>query len=239
VLLVLAALGWAVTVFEARSMRQMADMSGMPGMPGMPGASSSGFLFLSVWTAMMVAMMFPSVAPAAAAVAAPGESRRQAGRPTARAWSFLFGYLTIWSVVGVVAYLLSLIVPDVGMAGPGLRVSRPAIGALILIIAGVYQWSPLKTRFLGNCRSPLGFVRQEWGTGVAGAFRLGIAHGAQCVGCCGALMLVLLAVGMMDLAWMALVAAIIFAEKVVPSGPFVGRVAGAAFLASGIAMVVT
>lgn len=254
VLLVLAAFGWAVTVFEARSMSRMAgmsqmsdmsrmsdmsDMSSMPGMPRMPGKFSSGLPFLSVWTAMMVAMMFPSVAPAAAAVMALGESRRQANRGAARIWIFLLGYLAVWAAVGVGAYLLSLIVPDVGMAAPGLRVSRPVIAGLILAVAGVYQWSPLKKRFLGRCRPPLDIVRREGGTGAIGAFRLGITHGAQCAGCCGGLMLVLLAVGLMNLGWMALVAAIIFAEKVVPSGPFVGRVAGAAFLASGIVMMVT
>lgn len=243
-LLVLAALGWAVTIVEARSMghmadmRQMADMSGMPGMPGMPGASPSGFLFLSVWTAMMVAMMFPSVAPAAAAVTALGESPRQAGRPAGPAWSFLIGYLAIWSLVGVGVYLLSVIVPDVGMAGPGFRASRPAIGALILIMAGVYQLSPVKRLFLGQCRTPLDSLRQEWGTGAIGSLRVGITHGALCVGCCGGLMLVLLAVGLMNLGWMALLAAVIFLEKVAPYGPRVGKFAGVALLASGIVMLI-
>lgn len=244
-LLALAALGWAVTIVEARSMgqmtgmRQMGDMSAMPGMPGMPGASSSGLLFLAVWTAMMVAMMFPSVAPAAVAVTALGERRGPAGRPAGPAWSFLIGYLAIWSLLGVGVYLLSVIVPDVGMAGPGLRASRPVIGALILIIAGVYQWSPVKRLFLGQCRTPVDSLRQEWEAGAIGSLRVGITHGTLCVGCCGGLMLVLLAVGVMNLSWMALLAAVIFLEKVVPYGPRVGKFAGVALLASGIVMLVS
>lgn len=231
-LLVLAALGWAVTVFAARSMGQMADM------PGMPAASFSGSQFLSVWTAMMVAMMFPSIAPIATALTVVGDSRRQAGQRAAPTWIFLLGYLTVWCVVGVGAYLLSLVVPDAGMAAPGVHASRPVIGGIILILAGVYQWSPLKKLFLGSCRSPLG-VLQEWGKGTIGTFRLGITHGAQCVGCCGGLMLVLFAVGVMNLGWMALLAAVIFAEKVVPHGPDVGKLAGAALLVSGIVMLGT
>ena len=229
-LLALAALGWAATVFEAHSMSRMADMSGMP---GMSAASSPALSFLSVWTAMMVAMMFPSLAPVVAA--AGGDGRLQAGRGAAPTLIFLLGYLAVWAAVGVGAYVLSLIVPGVRMAAPGLRGARPFIGGLVLVVAGVYQWSPLKKLFLGNCRSPLSLLQQDWGTGALGAFRLGIAHGAQCVGCCGGLMLALFAVGVMNLSWMALVAAVIFAEKAVPRGPSVGKLAGAALLAFGIA----
>jgi predicted metal-binding membrane protein len=228
-LLALAALGWAATVFASHSMSRMADMSGMP---GMSAASSPALAFLSVWTAMMVAMMFPSLAPVVAT--AGGDGRLQAGRRAARTLIFLIGYLAVWAAVGVGAYVLSLIAPDVRMAAPGLRGVRPVIAGLVLAVAGVYQWSPLKKLFLGRCRSPLDLARCEWGTGAIGAFRLGIAHGAQCVGCCGGLMLALFAVGVMSLSWMALVAAVIFAEKVVPQGPSVGKLAGAALLAFGV-----
>lgn len=232
VLLVVAAIGWAVTIFQARSMGQMA------GMPGMSATSSAAVPFLSAWIAMMVAMMFPSFAPTAMVFAAVDHSRRHVGRRPAPMWAFLLGYLLTWGMVGAGAYLLSLIVPDVSMTAPGLRVSHPVIGGLILIFAGVYQWSPLKRLCLGHCRSPLVFFHQEWQEGTLGAYRLGITHGTHCVGCCGGLMLVLFTVGLMNLGWMALVAAAIFAEKVVPVGPLVGRLASVAFLVSGVAMSV-
>jgi predicted metal-binding membrane protein len=232
VLLALAAIGWAVTIFQARSMGEMA------GMPGMSATASPALPFLSVWIAMMVAMMFPSVAPTTAVFAAVGHTRSHAGRRAAPTWAFLLGYLMTWGMFGAGAYLLSLVASDVSMMAPGLRVSHPVIGGLILIFAGVYQWSPLKRLWLGHCRSPLVFFQQEWQEGAIGAFRLGFTHGAHCVGCCAGLMLVLFAVGLMNLGWMALVAAAIFAEKVVPSGPLVGKLAGVAFLVSGVAMSV-
>lgn len=231
VLLVSAAIGWAVTIFQTRS---MSDMGGMPGMPPMP---SPALLFLSVWVAMMVAMMFPSIAPMVAVFTTVSHNRRQAGRRAAPTWVFLLGYLTIWSIFGAGAYLLSLIVPEVGMTAPGLRAYNPVIGGLTLIFAGFYQWSPLKRVCLEHCRSPLGFLTQEWRDGIGGAFRLGIAHGGHCVGCCWGLMLVLFAVGLMNLSWMVLLAAVIFAEKVVPHGPLVGKVAGVAILMSGGAIL--
>jgi len=186
--------------------------------------------------AMMVAMMFPSVAPGVTAFAAVSRDRRQTGRRGAPAWVFLFGYLALWGLFGAGAYLLSLVVPDVGMTEPGLRASNPLAGGLILIFAGFYQWSPLKRSCLEHFRSPLAFLQQEWREGALGAFRSGIAHGAHCVGCSGGLMFVPFAVGLMNLGWMVLLAAVIFAEKVAPHGPLVGRLAGVTLFTSGVAM---
>ena len=236
-LLVLTALAWAVTVFQAGSRTGMSGMSGMFSMSGMPPTSSPAAPFLSAWIAMMVAMMFPSVAPAVTAVATVGITRRQVGERVAPAWVFLLGYLAVWGVFGAGAYLLSLIVPDVSMTAPGLRATSPIIAGSILIVAGTYQWSRMKRSCLEHCRSPLVFLQQAWRGGAAGALRLGIAHGAQCVGCCGGLMVVLLAVGLMNLGWMVALAAVFFAEKVIPHGLLAGRVAGAALFIRGVAML--
>jgi predicted metal-binding membrane protein len=208
----------------------------MGGMRGMPPIPSPALLFLLGWIAMMVAMMFPSVAPTVTVFTAVSKDRRQAGGRAAPAWVFLVGYLTIWGLFGAGAYLLSLVVPDVSMATPGLRASSPLIGGLILIVAGFYQWSPLKRSCLEHCRSPLAFFQREWREGAVGAFRSGVAHGTRCVGCSAGLMFVLFAVGLMNLGWMVLLAAVIFAENVVPHGPLIGRLAGVALLISGVAM---
>jgi predicted metal-binding membrane protein len=230
-LLVFAVAGWAVTVIQAQ------NMSGMSGMSGMSPASSPPVPFLSAWVAMMVAMMFPSVAPTVTSFATVAVTRRRAGERVAPAWVFLLGYLAVWSIFGLGAYLLSLLAPDVGMMGPGLRATSPFVAGSILVVAGVYQWSRWKRSCLEHCRSPLAFLQEGWDEGTAGAFRLGLANGVQCIGCCGGLMLVLLAVGLMNLGWMAALATVFFAEKVVPHGPLVGKLAGAAIVITGVAML--
>ena len=163
--------------------------------------------------------------------------RRAAGERPAPTWVFLIGYLSIWSLFGVGAYLLSLVLPAVGMSGPGLRTYSPVAGGLVLILAGAYQWSPLKRVGLKHCRSPLVFLMHGWRDGYVGAFRLGATHAAYCVGCCLGLMIVLFAVGVMNLAWMGLLAAIIFVEKVVPSGQLASQLVGAGLDLYGIAIV--
>lgn len=243
VLLILAAAGWAVIVFQARSMTGMSGMAGMGGMAGMsgmshmPSTSSPPGPFLLAWVAMMVAMMFPSVVPTVATFAAVGHVRRLVGERLAPAWVFLLGYLAVWSMFGAGAYLLSLIVPDVSMTGLGVQAASPIVAGLILIFAGAYQLSRWKGSFLEHCRSPQAFLQQGWRDGAAGAFRLGLDHGAQCVGCCGGLMLILLAVGLMNLGWMVVLAAVFFAEKVAPHGPLAGKLAGAAIFITGVAML--
>ena len=237
VLRILAAAGWAVIVFQARSVTGMSGMAGMSSMSDMSPTSSPAGPFLLAWVAMMVAMMFPSVAPTVTAFATVGHVRRRAGERLAPVWVFLLGYLAVWSTFGAGAYLLSLIVPDVSMTGLGVRAASPIVAGLILIFAGAYQWSRWKGSFLEHCRSPLAFLQQGWRGDAAGAFRLGLDHGVQCVGCCGGLMLILLAVGLMNLGWMVVLAAVFFAEKVVPHGPLAGRLAGVALFITGVAML--
>lgn len=220
----MAAAGWVMTFTQARN---MIDMAMGPAFP----------LFLAVWIAMMVAMMFPSVAPMIMFFSTVSRNHRAAGERTAPTWVFLIGYLSIWTLLGVGAYLLSLVMPAVGMSGPGLLTYSPIAGGLVLILAGAYQWSPLKRASLEHCRSPLGFLMHGWRDGYVGAFRLGATHGAYCVGCCLGLMVVLFAVGMMNLGWMALLATIIFVEKVVPSGQLARTFVGAALDLYGIAIV--
>jgi len=186
---------------------------------------------------MMVAMMFPSVTPVMTLFSTVSRNRHAAGERTAPTWVFLVGYLTIWSLLGAGAYLLSLVMPAVGMSGPGLRTYSPVAGGLVLIAAGMYEWSPLKRVSLEHCRSPLGFLMHGWRAGYVGAFRLGATHGAYCVACCVGLMTVLFAVGLTTLGWMVLLAAIIFVEKVVPGGQLAGKFVGAGLDLYGIAVV--
>jgi predicted metal-binding membrane protein len=203
-------------------------------MPDVPAASPSILAFLALWAAMMAAMMFPSAAPAAVALAIVGRGGVRAG---GRTFVLLAGYLAVWVLFGIGAYAVARVLPGAGMAGSGLLSSNVTAGALLLIFAGLYEWSPVKTTCLDHCRTPQGLLDRRRPNNVVDAVRSGIIYGAQCVGCSGALMFVLFAVGLMNLGWTALLAAVIFIEKVSLRGPLASRVAGAALLALGTAVL--
>jgi len=169
--------------------------------------------FLGVWIVMMAAMMFPSVAPTVSLYA------RMSGRKTATApLLFAAGYLVTWTAAGLVAYGLF----DLGRALLGDQLAWDELGRWLaggtLLVAAVYELTPLKDVCLTKCRSPLGFLVGSWRGGLAGALNMGARHGAWCVGCCWALMASLFALGVMSLAWMAFVAALIALEKTLPWG---------------------
>jgi predicted metal-binding membrane protein len=216
-LLLLAVLAWVVTVRQA---------SGM----GMAAGTMNAQLpvFLAMWVTMMAATMFPSVAPTAILWA---RSITRGSTGAVRAWritSFLSGYLIAWAAYGVVAFAaLRGAQHLVDLSPQGARITGSAIFAL----AGVYQLTPLKDVCLRHCRSPLAQLMHYGSvTGIGRDLRVGVHHGAYCVGCCWAFMLVLVAVGVMNIAAMALLAAIIFLEKLWRRGPALARLAGALFL---------
>jgi predicted metal-binding membrane protein len=220
-LFVLAALAWWSTVDR---------MHGMDHGPG----SDLGALgwFLGVWLVMMAAMMFPSVAPTVALFSAMTKKRS----PTAPL-VFVSGYLLTWTAAGLVAFGIS----EAGgrLLGDALawdRAGRWVAGAT-LVIAAVYELTPLKAVCLTKCRSPLGFLLGSWRNGLTGALRMGAKHGAWCVGCCWALMASLFALGVMSIAWMAFVAALIAAEKTLPWGRVVTYGTAAILLVLGILLV--
>ena len=199
-LFVVAGSGWAWTTHEMRGM----DAGPWTGLGGLSW-------FLGVWVVMMAAMMFPSVAPTVALY-----SRLMKERSPASPWLFAGGYLLVWAAAGLVAY-------GVGVAathalGDTLmwdKSGRELAGAT-LIVAAVYELTPLKDVCLGKCRSPLGALLGSWRDGQVGAVRMGARNGAWCIGCCWALMASLFALGVMSIAWMAVVAGLIAIEKTLP-----------------------
>jgi predicted metal-binding membrane protein len=199
-LLVLAAAGWWWTYEQ---------MQGMDGGPW-TDLGTLGW-FLAVWVVMMGAMMFPSVAPTVALY-----SRMTRSRSAAAPLLFTCGYLLVWAAVGALVYgaaraggLLSGDVLSWDRAGRW-------VAAATLLVAAIYQLTPLKDVCLGHCRSPLGFLLGHWRSGRLGALRMGASHGGWCVGCCWALMAALFALGVMSLVWMVLVAVLIAVEKMLP-----------------------
>jgi len=200
VLFALAGVGWWWTA------RQMRGMDEGP----WTGLGTLGW-FLGVWLVMMAAMMFPSVAPTVALY-----SRMTRRRSPLSPLLFVVGYLVTWVGAGLVAFaLITLVDRAAGDVLAWDRAGRWVAGA-ILVVAAVYELSPLKDVCLGKCRSPLGFLLGAWRDGRGGALRMGARHGAWCVGCCWALMASLFALGVMSVAWMAFVAGLIALEKTLP-----------------------
>jgi predicted metal-binding membrane protein len=199
-LFVFATAGWAWTAHDMR------------GMDNGPWTALGGFgWFLGVWVVMMAAMMFPSVAPTVALY-----SRLMRERQPLAPYAFAGGYLLTWAVAGVVAYGVG--VGASRALGGSIRWDRDgrAIAGATLLVAAVYELTPLKDICLGKCRSPLGALLGSWREGVVGALRMGTKNGGWCVGCCWALMASLFALGVMSIAWMALVAGLIAVEKLLP-----------------------
>jgi predicted metal-binding membrane protein len=207
-----ARLGLVAVLFVLSGVAWWSTADRMRGMDDGPG-TELGTLgwFLGVWLVMMAAMMFPSVAPTVALY-----SRMTRERYSAAPLVFTSGYLLSWSAAGVGAYVVS----DVGgrVLGDALVWDRAGrwLAAGILLAAAVYELTPVKNVCLSKCRSPLGFLLGSWRSGLSGALGMGVRHGAWCVGCCWALMASLFALGVMSIAWMALVAALIAVEKTLP-----------------------
>jgi len=180
---------------------------------------ASAASFIGSWTVMMAAMMLPSVAPFALLYARGASSSAAPGLLAA-------GYLGVWALVGIPAYLLDR----------ALGMDHPTATAAVLLAAGLYQLSPLKQACLSKCRSPVDFLVQHWRPGLRGAVRLGVEHGAFCLGCCIALMAVLVVAGGMGLVWVVAIALVVAAEKLLPHGPLLGKIGGVGLIAAGIAV---
>jgi predicted metal-binding membrane protein len=176
-------------------------------------------LWIGAWTVMMAAMMLPSTSPLVLLYARQSTALSSALLTT--------GYVAVWAGVGLAAYAIDMRLPD-----PSDRV----VGA-VLIGAGLYQLAPLKTACLTRCRNPTDFLVTHWRRGRVGALRLGVEHGAYCVGCCWALMGVLIVVGSMGLAWVLAIALVVAGEKVLPAGQLLGRLGGVGLLIAGLVVV--
>jgi predicted metal-binding membrane protein len=220
-LLLCAAAAWLLTAWQAQSM-------------GMGGMAMLGvWLFMVTWLLMMVAMMFPAVAPMVLAHARVVRSRGEGVKPTA---AFVSGYLLVWTAAGLVPLAA---IQGLGSlpAGPA-AAWLPRLAGAVLVAAGLYQLTPLKKACLRACRSPLGFIlSHDFGGGSPAAVRAGMSHGLFCLGCCWALMAVLAVVGLMNLAWMAILAAVFFVEKNWRHGVALSQIVGVACLLGGILVV--
>ena len=240
VLLSLAALtglAWAYLAVLASGMDATAMSEAMLA-PQMQAWSWPHFsMMAAMWAVMMVGMMVPSATPMILLYARVNLRSGSGASGYGRVAAFVSGYLLLWGGFSVAAALAQVGLEQLALLDPASQKSGPVVGALLLLGAGVYQLTPLKHACLEHCRSPVGFIMQRWRHGSAGALRMGLEHGLFCVGCCWVLMLLLFAVGVMNLAWVAVIAALVLVEKLAPAGPLLGRLTGIGLLAAGGAMM--
>jgi predicted metal-binding membrane protein len=227
-LAVLSIGAWAFLIWQGRSLggQNMGLTMGM-------GAS----LFILIWVVMMAAMMFPASAPMVLMFAQVQAGKRRQGRPYVSTWVFTGAYLLIWTVVGVLAYLAAVAGEHIGGQSTWLTDNGGRVAGGLLVLAGIYQLTPLKRTCLAKCRSPLAFVMTSWRDGNVGALRMGVVHGFYCLGCCWLLFVILFPLGMMNIAVLALVALFIFGEKALPHGDRIAWLGAAVLVAYGVAAI--
>jgi predicted metal-binding membrane protein len=237
-LIVLAALAWGFVIWQSLAMGAAAMNGSMSGSVGLT-MGMSATLFLAIWVAMMVAMMFPSAAPMVLMYNAIARGKRQRGQAYTPTWIFVAGYMIVWALAGVVAYLAALGVDALATRFMPLIDNAARIGGALLIVAGLYQLSPLKNVCLTACRTPMQFIMTSWREGTGGALRMGMEHGLFCLGCCWLLFVILFPLGMMNIAALALITALIFAEKIAPARFHIPTIAGVALIAYGALVIVS
>jgi predicted metal-binding membrane protein len=225
-------LSWIYLVRMAAAMNAAAADKAMHAAMGMAdmaawGAAEFVMLFL-MWAVMMVAMMLPSATPIILLVV--GTYRRRGTGSPVLTMAFGSGYVIAWIGFSVAAAAIQLMLHRAALLSAEMASNSAMIGAAVLVLAGVYQWLPLKAACLTHCRSPLGFLTEHWREGTAGALGMGLRHGLYCVGCCWALMLLLFIVGVMNLVAVAAIAVFVLVEKVARRGHVISRFGGVVFV---------
>ncbi|ANY80937.1 metal-binding protein [Microvirga ossetica] len=223
------------SAMDGMSMDSMSGMA-MTGMPVVGWSLQEAVAFVAMWTVMMAAMMLPAMTPMVLTFAAAQARRtRTMAIPT---WIFVAGYLLVWLAAGLLVYILvqagSLVAAHLTSAERE-RWAPVALGA-VLVGAGLYQFTSLKRTCLAHCRSPLAFVALHWRDGRTGALRMGLRHGVYCLGCCWALFAVLVAAGVMSVAWMLLLTLVIAIEKLLPLGQRASAGIGVGLIVLGVAV---
>lgn len=198
-----------------------------------PWSRADLLALFAMWAVMMVAMMIPSASPMVLAFAGVNRTRRAQSLSYAPTAVFVLGYLAAWTTFSLLATLLQATLHTAALiSSTGVSTSR-ILGSVLLVLTGIFQWTSLKNACLRHCRSPLGFLLTEWREGARGAFQMGLRHGAHCVGCCWLLMFLLFIAGVMNLWWVAAIAAFVLIEKVMPCGPLIARGTGMLLIAWG------
>jgi predicted metal-binding membrane protein len=249
-LLALTALAWGYMVWLAGQMPMPSDaaMANMPGMD-MAGMLAPGFIpwtvvhvafVFAMWSIMMVGMMTPSVAPMVLIYARVTQQSATSGRWLRPVAWFTSGYLLAWTLFAAVATFVQWGLETLALLTPMMTSANRPVGGALLMVAGVYQWLPIKDACLSQCRAPLSFMQRHGGfqARALGSIRLGFLHGLYCVGCCWALMALLFVFGVMNLLWIAALMIYILIEKIVPGSRYLTRLVGGVAIVMGIYFMV-
>ncbi len=218
---------WVVLIRQASGMGMVMGLT----------MGMTAWLFLAMWITMMVAMMLPASGPMILTFHQIQVARRRRGEAFVATWVFVAAYLAVWAAAGAAAWLGAVAADRLGDAlglSPRL-VAR--IGGGVIILAGLYQVSPLKNVCLTKCRTPMSFIMTSWREGIGGAVRMGVAHGAYCLGCCWLLFVILFPLGIMNVAAMAVLTLLVVAEKSLPGGRVTARLAAGALVLYGLAVL--
>jgi predicted metal-binding membrane protein len=217
----IALAGWAYMFYMAWAMANMDKVEmWMPPIATATWTVWDFFMLFVMWATMMVAMMTPSILPMVTMFTSLNKNRRSRQQSYTPTFIFVSGYLIAWTGFSVLAAIAQWPLHTAGLLNPMMDSRSYLLSGLVLIVAGIYQWTPAKDACLTTCRSPLGFLMTEWREGNMGALIMGIRHGVYCVGCCWALMLVLFGVGVMNMLWVLLITAFVVVEKILPApGP--------------------
>ena len=226
-LLGLAAVAWGLLIWQAAVTDE--KMSLTMGM--------SAPLWIALWIAMMVAIMFPTAAPMIMMFARVHAKREERGQTFVPTWIFAGSYLLLWSVAGIGAFGAAVAGDELADQSIWVMDNAARIGGGVLVAAGLYQLSPLKSVCLNKCRSPMIFILNSWRDGYVGSFRMGLEHGAYCLGCCWLLFVILFPLGMMNIAVLALITLLIFAEKSTAFGRQIAVLAAVALIVYGAIVV--
>jgi predicted metal-binding membrane protein len=225
------ALAWAYLASGAGMDTDM--MAEMPDMAPMPWTPISAALLFVMWWVMMIAMMVPSAAPTVLLYAAVKRGRENASGTATESWIFLAGYLLVWAGFSLAAVLAQWVLERLGLLSMAMASTSRVLGGVILLAAGLYQFTPLKRACLRYCQSPLLFLSRFFRPGATGALRMGLRHGSYCVGCCWFLMALLFVSGVMNFAWIVGIALYVACEKLLPLGGKLSHAAGVALILSG------
>jgi predicted metal-binding membrane protein len=250
-LIIISVLAWAYTI-------QMAQTMGAHAPPAVGGVAEHGvhamaghgamhsaitphlaawgaetiWMTFIMWAVMMAAMMLPTAIPMVLAFMIVNR-QRESGGVIVPIWAFTSGYLSTWTVYSAGATVAQWALLRAALLSPAKLVSGPVLGGILLIAAGIFQWTPWKDACMAKCRNPIGFLLTHWRPGNMGAFSLGSRYGFYCVGCCWLLMMLSFALGVMNLIWMAALTVFMLIEKVSPAGQFISRAAGIGLMAWG------
>jgi predicted metal-binding membrane protein len=230
-LLTLAAAAWAVLVWQHADASMDMTTASLTMGPRAP-------LFLAIWVVMMVAMMFPTAAPMILAFHRAQASKRQLGDAFVSTWVFVASYLWVWAFAGIAAYAGMLAAETAAVHAALSPATTAQVGGAIIMVAGIYELTPLKDVCLSKCRTPVDFTMTSWRDGTASALEMGLLHGAYCLGCCWLLFAILFPLGIMNVGAMAAVTLIIFAEKTLPWPRLMPYAAAVALVLYG-ALVIT